>query len=107
VVPLREGGGSRLKILEAMAAGVPVVSTSMGAEGIDAIPGTHLLVADTSADFTAAICRVLEDPDLAGALSANARKFVEEHYSWSSIGEEFTRIVESVVDRFPTHEVQK
>lgn len=99
VVPLREGGGSRLKILEAMAAGVPVVSTSIGVEGIDAVAGTHLLVADTPADFAEAVGQVLEDAHLSRALSANARAFVEEQYSWSNLGREFSRIVESVAGK--------
>lgn len=95
-VPLRLGGGTRLKILEAMAAGVPVVSTSMGAEGIGATHETHLLIADSPADFAAAVARVLHDAGLAQALSANARAFVEDRYSWAAIGQEFTGMVESV-----------
>lgn len=95
VVPLREGGGSRLKILEAMAAGVPVVSTSVGAEGIDAVPGKHLLVADTASDFADAIHRVLADRELALSLSRAARALVASRYDWSAIGRSFARIVES------------
>lgn len=99
IVPLREGGGSRLKILEAMAAGVPVVSTSMGAEGIDAVSGTHLLIADTPEAFADAIVRVLDDHALRDSLRSAARSLVEQYYSWDSIGAEFVDMVESVVGR--------
>lgn len=99
VVPLREGGGSRLKILEAMAAGVPVVSTSMGAEGIDAVDGTHLLIADKPEELAGAIARVLQDQTLSNRLASAARSLVEERYSWESIGAQFVDVVESVVDR--------
>ena len=96
VVPLREGGGSRLKILEAMAAGVPVVSTSVGVEGIEAESGRHLLVADTPSDLADAVERVLSDHELASRLSREARDLVERRYDWSSIGEGFVGVVESV-----------
>lgn len=99
VVPLREGGGSRLKILEAMAAGVPVVSTSMGAEGIDALHGEHLLIADTPDEFAHAIVQVLQDQSLRTRLASAARSLVERRYSWHSIGAQFVDVVESVADR--------
>lgn len=94
VVPLREGGGTRLKILEAMAAGVPVVSTSVGAEGIEAVDGRHLLLADSPADFAGAVARLLDEPGLADSLRVEARRLVEEYYSWNVIGERFAEIVE-------------
>lgn len=107
VVPLLEGGATRLKVLEAMGAGVPIVSTSMGAEGIDAVDGTHLLIADTPAEFAAAVGRVLTDEALARSLSKNARRFVEQQYSWSGIGPEFTRIVESAAQCAPNCEAKQ
>jgi len=94
-VPLRQGGGSRLKILEAMAAGVPVVSTSIGAEGLDVVNGRHLLIADSPGDFVNAIVHILNDSALAGEMSDNARRLVEERYSWSIIGKQFTDLVEA------------
>ena len=94
VVPLREGGGTRLKILEAMAAGVPVVSTSVGAEGIEAIDGRHFLLADTPAAFAEAVIRILREPGLASSLRAEARRLVEDKYRWNVIGERFAEIVE-------------
>jgi glycosyltransferase involved in cell wall biosynthesis len=94
VVPLRQGGGSRLKILEAMASGVPVVSTTVGAEGIDCMPGKHLLIADEPGDFATAIQRVLTDHDLATRLSGEARALVVSNYNWTTIGKQFVGLVE-------------
>lgn len=87
VVPLRSGGGTRLKILEAMAAGVPVVSTTVGCEGIEASAGVNVLLADESASFAAAMLKVMGDPVLQQRLSAAAREFVEESYDWGVIAE--------------------
>lgn len=82
-VPLRAGGGTRLKILEAMAAGVPVVSTALGASGLDVADGEHLLVADSQAALVDGIARVIEDDELARRLSAAGRGLVEDRYDWS------------------------
>lgn len=82
VVPLRAGSGTRLKILEAMAAGTPVVSTPLGAAGIDAVDGEHLLLGDTPADLAAQTLRVLTDDALATRLSEAARALVEQRYDW-------------------------
>jgi glycosyltransferase involved in cell wall biosynthesis len=81
VIPLAAGGGTRIKLLEAFAYGVPVVATSIGAEGIDARHGTHLLIADTPADFSDACARLLADPAAARALAGAARSLVETHYA--------------------------
>lgn len=86
VVPLRIGGGSRLKILEAFAMRVPVVSTSVGCEGLDVVHERQLLIADTPRDFAAAIRRLEEDEGLREALISEAQRFVKEHYSWERIG---------------------
>ena len=82
VVPLRAGSGTRLKILEAMAAGTPVVSTPLGAAGIDAVDGEHLLLGESAADLAAQTVRVLTDDDLAAGLSTAARALVEQRYDW-------------------------
>jgi glycosyltransferase involved in cell wall biosynthesis len=95
-VPLEAGGGSRLKILEAFAAGLPVVSTPIGAEGIEAKDGTHLLLAGRS-EISKAIVRVIRNPALAGTLAANARVVAEQQYDWGHIGERAASIVESIV----------
>ena len=82
VVPLRFGSGTRLKIVEAMAMGKPVVSTSLGAEGLVATPGRDLLIADDPAAFAAAVRQVLDQPGLAASLGRAGRALVEERYSW-------------------------
>jgi sugar transferase (PEP-CTERM/EpsH1 system associated) len=85
VVPIRAGGGTRLKILEAMALGRPVVSTSIGCEGLGVIDGEHLLLADNSREFAEQIVRLLRDDVLGRRLTANARSMVEAHYDWDLI----------------------
>lgn len=82
-VPLQAGGGTRLKILEAMAAGVPVVSTTLGASGLDVHDGEDLLLADTSEDMADALVGVLADDDLAARLATAGRALVEDRYDWA------------------------
>jgi glycosyltransferase involved in cell wall biosynthesis len=81
VVPLRAGGGTRIKILEAFAYGVPVVSSTVGAEGLDVVSGTHLLCADDPVDFAMACRRLATDPVLAASLVAHARDLHRLHYT--------------------------
>jgi sugar transferase (PEP-CTERM/EpsH1 system associated) len=92
VVPLRVGSGTRLKILEAMAAGVPVVSTRLGAEGIDAIHDVHLLLADDRAEMVAAINQIVSSPPIRSRLVLAARELVVDRYDWALIGEGLYRI---------------
>lgn len=82
VVPLRTGSGQQSKMLEAMACGTPVVATSLAASGMEARGGEHLLVADGAEAMADAIVRLGEDGTLAARLSANARRLVEERYTW-------------------------
>jgi glycosyltransferase involved in cell wall biosynthesis len=96
VVPLRQGGGTRLKVLEAMALGTPVVATAKGAEGLDVTPEEHILIADDPAGFAAQVIRLLRDPALHQRLARNARWLVEGRYDWQAIGRQFTRLVETV-----------
>ncbi len=84
VVPLRMGSGTRVKILEAWAAGAPVVSTSLGAEGLGAIPGRHLLIADSPSDFAAAVSRLLASPALRAQIGLAGRAFYEQHFTWTA-----------------------
>jgi glycosyltransferase involved in cell wall biosynthesis len=95
VVPLRMGGGTRLKILEAMALGTPVVSTSKGAEGLDVEDGKHLLIGDTPEEFAMQTVRVLQEPDLRKSLSSHAIQLVKDKYDWADIGRRFCDLVES------------
>jgi sugar transferase (PEP-CTERM/EpsH1 system associated) len=89
VVPLRVGGGTRLKIYEAMAMGVPVVSTAIGAEGLPLRNDEHLLIADTTDEQVGAICALLADRTRARRLAAAARQHVQEHCSWDAVAEGF------------------
>jgi len=86
VVPLKVGGGSRLKILEAMAAGVPVVSTTLGAEGLEVLHDENILIADTSEQLVQAITSVVENRSRHDQLSAAGRELVSRRYDWSSLG---------------------
>ena len=85
LVPLRMGSGTRLKILEAMAAGCPVVSTSIGALGLGAMSGEHLILADTPQAFAEAVEMLLNNDELRQKLIVNGRQFVERYFDWSVI----------------------
>jgi len=97
VVPLRVGGGTRLKILEAMALGTPVVSTSKGAEGLEVTQDEDILIADTPAEFADAVLRLLNDRALRARLAANGRRLVESRYGWKVIGEKLDQLLRRVV----------
>jgi glycosyltransferase involved in cell wall biosynthesis len=84
VVPLLAGSGTRLKILEAWAAGVPVVSTSLGAEGLPACDGEHLLLADSAPAFAAAVSRLLACRDLRRCLGSAGRLLMEKEFTWEA-----------------------
>ena len=84
-VPLRIGGGSRLKILEALASGLPVVSTAVGAEGLCLADGEHLTIADSNDDMAAALLRTLRDPAAARILAEAGREVVRERYDWDAL----------------------
>ena len=97
VVPLRSGGGTRLKILEAFAAELPVVSTSVGAAGLAARSGEHLLLADTPRDLADGVARLLQEPERARTLARRARHLVEERYDWSAISATLSDLLERCV----------
>jgi glycosyltransferase involved in cell wall biosynthesis len=97
IVPLRFGGGTRLKILEAMALGTPVVSTSKGAEGLAVTPGENILLADTPADIADAIVRLFRSPDLGSQLAEAGRLLVETRYDSSVVVGEFLALLERIV----------
>ena len=96
--PIRYGGGTRIKLLEAFANGVPVVSTSIGAEGLEARHDEQLLIADTAPAFAAACERILSDAPLADRLRASAFELVQRHYSAEVVQE---RLAEAVQDLLP------
>jgi polysaccharide biosynthesis protein PslH len=96
VVPLRKGSGTRLKILESLSLGTPVVSTSKGYEGLDLIPGSHILVGDTPASFAEQVNLILESKDLRFQLSQQGRQQVQQKYDWNAIGTDFRIFAEGV-----------
>lgn len=87
VVPLRVGGGTRLKVLEAMASGTPVISTSLGAEGLDVTHGSNLLLADDAAAMADAVVNMQAHDERWQQLVENGRRLVAASYDWSSIGQ--------------------
>jgi sugar transferase (PEP-CTERM/EpsH1 system associated) len=97
IVPLKVGGGSRLKILEAMAAGVAVVSTTLGAEGLDVLPAVNILIADTNTQLLEAITGVVENEELRRQLSDAGRALVASRYDWARAGESLFGIYEELL----------
>ena len=97
VVPLRIGGGTRFKILEAMSMAKPVVSTSLGAEGIEAEPGRHIFLADDASAFAAAVGRLLDESRLGGRMGTEARALVEERYSWDTAAQAMERLYRDIL----------
>ena len=99
VVPLRAGGGTRLKILEAMAYGRPVISTRLGAEGIELEAGRHLLLEDNPEAFAQAVLSVLRQPAQTEPMVAQARRLVEEKYGWDAIAAAMAAEYEKMMGR--------
>ena len=85
VVPVRMGSGTRLKVLDALASGKAVVSTSLGCEGIEVRDGEHLLIGDDPEAFASHALAILRDPLLPGTLARSGRRLVEDRYSWSAV----------------------
>jgi len=98
IAPIRRGSGTRLKIIEAMAAGVPVLSTSVGVEGLDVVDGQHALIADQPESAAAACLRLLREAELRDALAKNARALVEKKYNWDAIAERLDAAWHEVVE---------
>jgi glycosyltransferase involved in cell wall biosynthesis len=105
IVPLRVGGGTRLKILNAWAAGKAVVSTSIGCEGLEAIDGTNVLIRDDPREFAQAVSQVLSDSTLRGRLGERGRQMVEQRYSWDLIGERMTATYRGLLASSPSERV--
>jgi len=96
VVPLQTGGGTRLKVLEAMALRTPVVTTSKGAEGLDVQDGKHLLIADEPRAFSQCVIRLLRDQDLRQAIAAEGYKLVQEKYNWEAVMPHFLALIDEI-----------
>ena len=92
LIPLRVGSGTRLKAFEAIANGLPVVSTTLGVEGLGLAAGEHFLAADTDADFADAILALLADTPRRIAMAQAGRALLEARYSWSVIARQFEAI---------------
>jgi len=99
VVPLRVGGGTRLKILEAMAARVPVVSTRLGAEGLHTMDQKDILLADAPGEIAAAVSLLMEDSVLSSALVEQGRQLVTRSYGWSHLGETLFQVHQDAIRR--------
>ena len=98
VVPLRVGGGTRLKIFEALAMGKAVVSTTIGAEGLPLTPGLHGMLADDPANFSHAVVSLLHDAERRRKLGGAGRQLVEERYSWPQVAHNFEAYLKEVLD---------
>ncbi|MEZ4690870.1 MAG: glycosyltransferase [Ignavibacteria bacterium] len=100
VIPLQIGGGTRLKILEAMSMKVPVVSTLLGAEGLQVEDGREILIAQSDEDFISKVVKVIKDKELSFQLSSNGRKLMEEKYDWDISGKKLNSFLNSYVENF-------
>jgi glycosyltransferase involved in cell wall biosynthesis len=98
IVPLRLGGGTRLKIVEAMAMGKAMVSTTLGAEGIDAVPGRDILIEDQPDAFADAVTRLLAEPELATRIGNSARQLSEARYAWSAAAKALEGFYRQILD---------
>jgi polysaccharide biosynthesis protein PslH len=107
VVPIRAGGGTRLKILESMAAEVPVVSTHLGAEGLDVEHDVHILLADSGPEIAASVHRIASSAEVRSRLSRAARALVCGTYDWSVIGKQLHRIHANLVESWTAGSRQK
>lgn len=107
IVPLRIGGGTRLKIYEAMAMEKPVISTTVGAEGLPVNHERELLLADTPETFAAAVVRVLSDEALANSLSAHAATLVREHFGWNKAAQKFAEVCQRITRKPLAKEVTR
>jgi polysaccharide biosynthesis protein PslH len=105
VVPLRIGGGTRIKILEAMAMGKPVVSTSVGAEGLDVEDGRNLLIANNPQEFSAKIEKLLASGEMQASLARNGRAIVEKLYGWDAAAQKLEAAWMAAAGRIPTNAV--
>ncbi len=96
VVPIRVGGGTRIKILEGMAQGIPVLSTKIGAEGIDADHEKNIFIADTPEEIADGVIKLLENPDLRKSLARAGRELVEKEYDWNVVGQRLLAVYSSI-----------
>jgi len=101
IVPLRVGGGTRLKIYEGMTMGLPTVSTTIGAEGLPVVDGEHLVLADDPASFAAACLALLNDPARSAAIGDAADTYVRAHFGWDGVARRFAEICQAAIPAAP------
>ena len=99
IAPLRDGGGTRIKILDAWSMGLPVVCTTIAGEGLAVQPESNLLIADDESSYIKQVLRIIEDKSLASRLAEEGRKTVENRYSWRIIGRHLDNLYNELVDK--------
>ena len=102
--PMRDGGGTRLKILDALAMCRPIVATTMALEGIAVTPEREVLIANTPAEFVSQIERIVKNPEFGRELAVNGRAYVERHFSWAVIRDNMRMAFESAINSRAKHE---
>jgi glycosyltransferase involved in cell wall biosynthesis len=100
VAPLAIARGTQNKILEAMAMGVPTVTSELAAQGVDAVPGEHLLTASTDAGYAEAVLRLLDDPEERRRLASKGRERMLSHHDWKKSMARMESLIEGSVERF-------
>lgn len=100
IVPVRAGGGMRVKILEALARGLPIVSTTIGYEGIDVTPGEHLLAGDTPQAFAAGLIDLLHSPEVGRRIAAQGRDLAEQRYDWRVVNPSIEAVYTAALSRY-------
>jgi glycosyltransferase involved in cell wall biosynthesis len=95
IAPIRYGGGTKTKIIDGMVCGLPVITTSVGAEGLDIVHRQHALISDTPEAFAQGVVRVLDDPVLARDLASEALRYAKETLSWRTIGADLVGLIRS------------
>ena len=99
LVPVRAGGGMRVRILEAFARGMPVVTTTIGLEGIDAKPGQDVLVQDSPHELADSVVKLLNDPQLQLQLATNGRYLAETRYDWKVVLKELDAVYQGIEEK--------
>jgi glycosyltransferase involved in cell wall biosynthesis len=102
VIPLWVGSGTCIKAFEAMAMGRPVISTSLGIEGLDVTDGEHFLRADSAEAFSGGILSLLDDAGFRGRIAGAARRLMEERFSWKTVASQFEAICRDALERRAT-----